>query len=249
MKLDELRGLYQVRKAAIEQQWLRGKMPKSDEEIFALLASCILSSTAKWPSVVKAMERLRAGRVLFEGAREDIREQLKGISGRYIDVDKLSGWILEARESFPWLSLIIKGIHNNQIPVTPHGLGFQALMRSQDPAQIWALLQKEGLSSEGLRELVKEIKGIGYKQASHFLASLGFENYAILDRHVLDRLVKYGVIEGKPKYLGRKEYLAIEDKMKTIMLVATGTTKHENTAALVGEGARSILVPRARDEN
>jgi hypothetical protein len=37
--------------------------------------------------------------------------------------------------------------------------------------------------------------------------------------------------------------------MKTIMLVATGTTKHENTAALVGEGARSILVPRARDEN
>ena len=64
--------------------------------------------------------------------------------------------------------------------------------------------------------LVKNFKGIGYKEASHFLRNLGYKNFAILDRHVLKILLKTNVIKTIPKSLTRKKYLSIEKKLKTI---------------------------------
>jgi len=62
---------------------------------------------------------------------------------------------------------------------------------------------------------VNNIKGINYKEASHFLRNIGLgKNLAILDRHILKNLKKYGVIEEIPKSLTRKKYLEIEQKMK-----------------------------------
>lgn len=63
-----------------------------------------------------------------------------------------------------------------------------------------------------LREwLVKNVYGLGYKEASHFLRNVGIgENLAILDRHILKNLVMYGVIKEIPKSLTRKRYLEIE---------------------------------------
>jgi N-glycosylase/DNA lyase len=44
--------------------------------------------------------------------------------------------------------------------------------------------------------LVKHIKGLSYKEASHFLRNIGFgDNIAILDRHILKNLHQMGVIE------------------------------------------------------
>lgn len=63
--------------------------------------------------------------------------------------------------------------------------------------------------------LVKNIKGIGYKEASHFLRNIGFgENIAILDVHILRNLKKFGVIEHLPKSLTKNRYLKIEDKFR-----------------------------------
>ena len=39
--------------------------------------------------------------------------------------------------------------------------------------------------------LVKNIKGIGLKEASHFLRNIGYKDLAILDRHILKNLKKY----------------------------------------------------------
>lgn len=66
-----------------------------------------------------------------------------------------------------------------------------------------------------LREwLVKNVYGLGYKEASHFLRNVGIdENLAILDRHILKNLVKYGVIKEIPKSLTRKRYLEIEKRV------------------------------------
>jgi len=62
--------------------------------------------------------------------------------------------------------------------------------------------------------LVKSIKGIGYKEASHFLRNIGLgEDLAILDRHILKNLKLLGVIEKIPKSLSRKKYFEIEGKM------------------------------------
>lgn len=64
--------------------------------------------------------------------------------------------------------------------------------------------------------LVKNVKGLGYKEASHFLRNIGLgDNLAILDRHVLKNLVILGVIDEIPKSLTKRKYLEIEENMRT----------------------------------
>ncbi|MGP3667338.1 MAG: N-glycosylase/DNA lyase [Candidatus Bathyarchaeota archaeon] len=63
--------------------------------------------------------------------------------------------------------------------------------------------------------LVKNVKGIGYKEASHFLRNIGYTNFAILDFHIINILTKYRITK-KPKTLTRKEYLKIENIMREI---------------------------------
>ncbi len=82
------------------------------------------------------------------------------------------------------------------------------------------LILKDIISGLGLpfnaREwLVKNVKGMGYKEASHFLRNIGMgKDLAILDRHILKNLKLYGVIEDIPRSLTRKRYLSIEDSMR-----------------------------------
>ena len=62
---------------------------------------------------------------------------------------------------------------------------------------------------------VKNIKGLGYKEASHFLRNIGLgDNIAILDIHILRNLEKYRVIKEIPSSISRKIYLNIENKMR-----------------------------------
>ncbi|MBN2452866.1 MAG: N-glycosylase/DNA lyase [Candidatus Omnitrophica bacterium] len=64
--------------------------------------------------------------------------------------------------------------------------------------------------------LAANIKGYGYKEASHFLRNIGLgREIAILDRHILKNLRKFGVINAIPESLSsRKIYLSVEDKMR-----------------------------------
>lgn len=64
--------------------------------------------------------------------------------------------------------------------------------------------------------LVDNIKGLGYKEASHFLRNTGHESVAILDRHILNLLAENEVIEEVPKPLNKLKYLNIEDKFNKI---------------------------------
>ncbi len=67
-----------------------------------------------------------------------------------------------------------------------------------------------------LREwLVENVKGLGYKEASHFLRNIGLgEEFAILDRHILRNLKDLGVLPEVPASLTKKRYLEIEDKVR-----------------------------------
>ena len=79
---------------------------------------------------------------------------------------------------------------------------------------------------QDLREwVVKHVKGLGYKEASHFLRNIGFKNLAIIDFHILDVLTKSKLIE-KPKTMTRNRYLEIEDVLKKIG-DASGLTQAE----------------------
>ncbi len=59
--------------------------------------------------------------------------------------------------------------------------------------------------------LVENIKGLGMKEASHFLRNTGGQNLAILDRHILALLAEHKVID-RPKTLTPQLYRGIEQK-------------------------------------
>ena len=60
--------------------------------------------------------------------------------------------------------------------------------------------------------LNKDIKGLGYKEASHFLRNIGFKGYGILDKHIINSLHEFGIIKTNDKPKNNKEYLEIEQK-------------------------------------
>ena len=70
--------------------------------------------------------------------------------------------------------------------------------------------------------LVKEkgIKGLGYKEASHFLRNVGFSGYAILDKHVLRCLHELKIIEEPKPPNTRSRYLTVEEKLKQLAKTA-----------------------------
>ncbi len=60
----------------------------------------------------------------------------------------------------------------------------------------------------------KGIKGLGFKEASHYLRNIGLKGYAILDKHVLRCLSELRIImEPKPPTT-RLKYLEIEEQLK-----------------------------------
>ncbi len=63
--------------------------------------------------------------------------------------------------------------------------------------------------------LVNNVKGIGMKEASHFLRNTGAQNLAILDRHILNLLQEQDIIK-KPDKLSIENYKKIEKKCADI---------------------------------
>ncbi len=73
-----------------------------------------------------------------------------------------------------------------------------------------------GGDEQSLREwLVEHIDGFGYKESSHFMRNVGYENVAIIDFHIVDLLVAHGLVE-RPKALSKKRYLEIEQILRHI---------------------------------
>jgi len=82
-------------------------------------------------------------------------------------------------------------------------------------------------SGETLREwIVKHIKGLGFKEASHFLRNIGYPNYAIIDFHIVDLLEKEKLIT-RPKNLSSENYIKIEKVLSKL-----GTKVNLNLAEL-----------------
>ncbi len=62
---------------------------------------------------------------------------------------------------------------------------------------------------------VKNVRGLSYKEATHFLRNIGKnEGLTILDRHILKNLLYYKVIASMPKTLTKKNYMMIEKKFQ-----------------------------------
>lgn len=83
--------------------------------------------------------------------------------------------------------------------------------------RLWERLAQFGDDREQRRDFLAAnpgIKGIGYKEASHFLRNVGFNGYAILDKHILKTLTEFGVIESPKPPSTKKKYIYIEERMR-----------------------------------
>ncbi len=95
-------------------------------------------------------------------------------------------------------------IHTREYLRREHGLRLRDLIESfPDPQERRDFFARN-----------RDIKGIGYKESSHFLRNIGYLGYAILDKHILNTLCEYGVI-GSPKPPGtRDKYIAVENSLR-----------------------------------
>ncbi len=92
---------------------------------------------------------------------------------------------------------------------------FRDLMTEDEKLQPKKILESKGNTFEKRKWILKNVKGMGLKEANHVLRNLGFgEEIAILDRHILRNLQRLNVIEEIPKTLTEKKYYEIEKAMK-----------------------------------
>ncbi len=93
----------------------------------------------------------------------------------------------------------------------------QAMFIKDGKISIIGKLRKHKNPLEIRQWLVDNVKGMGYKEASHFLRNIGLgEELTILDRHILRSLLELGVIDSLPKSLSKKNYLETEERMRAL---------------------------------
>ncbi|OGB84605.1 hypothetical protein A3F66_06450 [candidate division TM6 bacterium RIFCSPHIGHO2_12_FULL_32_22] len=64
--------------------------------------------------------------------------------------------------------------------------------------------------------IAQNIKGLGFKEASHFLRNVGYCDVAIIDRHILKFMYATKMIDRIPKVVTKKLYLEFEGILKEI---------------------------------
>jgi len=187
-RIEELQEIYRSIEGDIRKRLQEFKKiweEGDDKKIFMELAFCLLTPQSKARICWRAVERLTEKDVLFQGSEREILEELGGVRFK----ERKALYIVEARKKFV------------------------------DGGDIRIKGQLKRLLNNGVfltREwLVESIKGLGYKEASHFLRNIGFgEDIAILDRHVLKNLRSLGVIGEFPKSLSKRKYLTIENDVR-----------------------------------
>ena len=89
--------------------------------------------------------------------------------------------------------------------------------------------------------IAENVKGLGMKEASHFLRNIGYKDVAIIDFHIVDLLVKHKLVEQpKNKSISPKKYIEIENILGEIGK-ATKTSQGELDLYLWYEETGKIL--------
>ncbi len=123
--------------------------------------------------------------LLAEGAHEELAHALSGVH-RY--PNSRSGYIVVTRDYLR----------------EDCGMRLRERLESFDDP----LARRDWLARE------RRIKGLGYKEASHYLRNVGFRDYAILDKHILRSLAELGVLESPTPPTTRARYLVIEEALR-----------------------------------
>jgi N-glycosylase/DNA lyase len=191
---------YNIKKRLREFRRLR---KAKDEDIFEELCFCILTPQSKAVSCDRAVRELKKCGLLFRGHKDAISGKLRGHVRFH---NNKAAYIVNSRELLSAqggsafrprrTSLRLAGGRNGKLIDIKSKLDKKDILKTRE----W---------------FVKNIKGLGYKEASHFLRNIGLgKDIAIIDRHILQNLKRHGVIKKIPAAISKKTYADIEDKMR-----------------------------------
>ena len=118
----------------------------------------------------------------------------------------------------PDLAKALTGVHRYPNARSRYIVASRSFLREHCGMKLRSKLQSFDSHFERRDWLVKEkgIKGLGYKEASHYLRNIGFSGYAILDKHVLRCLHELKIIDEPKPPNTRSKYLRVEEKLKQL---------------------------------
>ncbi|MGE0882961.1 MAG: hypothetical protein AB7P14_05420 [Blastocatellales bacterium] len=185
--IDELQKSYREKRAAIRarlDEFAEIGRKRDDHRLFEELAYCIFTAGASARMGLNSIERVRTH--LLKGSHMRLENLLLG-AHRYPRAR--SGYI----------------VHTRNYLKRECGLRLSEKLAAFDG------------DDEARRDYFASnpgIKGIGYKEASHYLRNIGYKGYAILDKHILRTLHECGVIDSPNPPTTKKKYLLVEEQMR-----------------------------------
>jgi N-glycosylase/DNA lyase len=156
----------------------------SDARLWEELAYCIFTAGASAHMGLKSVEAVRT--LLLDGDSDSMTVALKQAGAHRFPVAR-PRYIVTTRNYFH----------------AECGMALRKQLRSfKDPFE-----RRDWLAQE------KQVKGLGYKEASHFLRNIGVKGHAILDKHVMRCLVEVGVVDSSRPPSTRRNYLEVERQL------------------------------------
>ncbi len=157
----------------------------SDARLWEELVFCIFTAGASARMGFRSIEAIKS--LLWEGSSEEMSEALKA-AGAHRFPNARPGYVVVTR---------------NYLRLHCEMRLRESLLSFSDPLE-----RRDWLARE------RGIKGLGYKEASHFLRNVGLKGYAILDKHVLHCLTDLGVVDSPRPPTTRTRYLELEEKLR-----------------------------------
>jgi N-glycosylase/DNA lyase len=184
--ITELRRDYRSKRPLIVRRFAEFKKAyeKGDRAIFEELCFCILTAGSSAKMGLRTIEALRD--LLRGGSEKELQQRAREHRVRF--------WRL--RPSYI--------VHTREYLDNVCGLKLKKFIDSFESAE----------ARRDFFAVNKGVKGLGYKESSHFLRNIGFPGYAILDKHILNSLCEMGVIGRRMRPASRAGYLAIEKRLE-----------------------------------
>ncbi|HEY3042263.1 MAG TPA: N-glycosylase/DNA lyase [Pyrinomonadaceae bacterium] len=187
--VEDIRATHKARRKEIRAQLDQFRdvwRHGSNARLWEELVFCIFTAGASARMGFRAVEAIRP--LLMDGTREDMTLALRSAGAHRFPVER-PGYIVVTRSY-----------------LREHcGLALREKLQSfADPIE-----RRDWLASE------KRIKGLGYKESSHFLRNIGLLGHAILDKHVMNCLTDLGVVETRKPPATRARYLETEERLRS----------------------------------
>lgn len=186
--VDRLRAEYAQRRKEIRarlRDFRRVWQTASDSLLWEEMVYCIFTAGASAKMGLRSVDALRP--LLQAGAQSEMTKALVA-AGAHRFPNARPGYVIVTRdyleESF---SMRLR----------------ERLDSFRDPME-----RRDWLASE------PRIKGLGYKESSHFLRNIGFKGYGILDKHIVRCLCELKVIDSPKPPTSRGRYLETEARMR-----------------------------------